>query len=126
MVYLQNFLLRNPETDDLESCIQHWVFKYYQICSNYDTGLTLTIFMTWPNLFPNVSAWHIVMFFQACSPYPMHSGERYRTNGPLVQIYWYIIVNQNTLTKSFKRKSVTAHAQLIFEKLLASCIRCFI
>ena len=46
-------------------------------------------FMTWSNLFPNASAWliqHMVMFFQACSmsAYPMHSGERYRTNGPLV------------------------------------------
>ena len=45
--------------------------------------------MTWPNLFPNASAWvkltqHIVMYFQACSAYPMHSGERYRSNGPLV------------------------------------------
>ena len=31
---------------------------------------------------------HIVMYFQACSysAYPMHSGERYRTIGPLVAI----------------------------------------
>ena len=31
---------------------------------------------------------HIVIYFQACSysAYPMHSGERYRTNGPLVFI----------------------------------------
>ena len=33
------------------------VLKYYQICSNYDHGLTMTIFMTWSKLFPNTSAW---------------------------------------------------------------------
>ena len=37
--------------------IGHRVLKYYQICSNDDTGLTLTIFMTWSNLFRNASAW---------------------------------------------------------------------
>ena len=35
--------------------IQHQVLKVFQICSNDDTGLTLTIFMT-SNLFPNASA----------------------------------------------------------------------
>ena len=32
---------------------------------------------------------HIVMYFQACSnsAYPVHSGERYRINGPLVDDY---------------------------------------
>ena len=52
----KNLLLWDPETDDLEI----WYtapLKYYQICSKYVTGLTLTIFMTWPNLFPNASAW---------------------------------------------------------------------
>ena len=51
----------------------------------------MTIFMTWLNLFPNLLhgwkfIWHIVMYFQVCSnsAYPMHSGERYRTSGPLV------------------------------------------
>ena len=31
---------------------------------------------------------HIVIYFQACSnsAYPMHSGERYRSNGPLAFI----------------------------------------
>ena len=41
----------------LKHGIQHWVPKYYQICSNDGTELTLTIFMTWSNLFPNASAW---------------------------------------------------------------------
>ena len=36
--------------------IQHRVLKYYQICSNDDLGLTLTIFMTWSNLFLSASA----------------------------------------------------------------------
>ena len=53
---LKNLFLRNQETDDLETWHTHRVLKYYQICSNDDTGLTLTIFMTWPNLFPNASA----------------------------------------------------------------------
>ena len=36
--------------------IQHRVLKYYQICSNDETGLTMTIFMTLSNLFPNAFA----------------------------------------------------------------------
>ena len=33
---------------------------------------------------------HILMYFQVCSnsAYPQHSGERYRTNGPLVFTYF--------------------------------------
>ena len=60
--------------------IQHRVLKYYQICSNDDTGQLCFLML--------LHGWqlkqHIVMCFQACSAYPMHSGERYRTNGPLV------------------------------------------
>ena len=36
--------------------IQLPVLKYYQLYSNDDTGLTMTILMTWSNLFPNASA----------------------------------------------------------------------
>ena len=75
--------------------IQHRVLKYYQICSNEDTGLTLTIFMTWSDLFPNT--WvkrivRIVMYFQACfnSAYPMHSSERCGTTGPLDWLIVYM------------------------------------
>ena len=32
---------------------QHRGLDYCQICSNDDTGLTLTIFMTWSDLFSN-------------------------------------------------------------------------
>ena len=48
------FGTKRPMT--LKLGIQHWVIKYNQICSNDDFGLTLTIFMTWSNLFPNASA----------------------------------------------------------------------
>ena len=37
--------------------IQYRVLKYYQICSNDDTRLTLIIFMIWSHLFHNASAW---------------------------------------------------------------------
>ena len=37
--------------------IRHRVLKCYQTCSNDETGLTFTIFMTWSNLFLNASAW---------------------------------------------------------------------
>ena len=40
----------------LKLCIQHRTLKYYQIYSNYDTGLTVTIFMTWSNL-PYAFGW---------------------------------------------------------------------
>ena len=36
--------------------IQYRVLKYYQLCLNDDTGLTLTIFMKW-SFFSNASAW---------------------------------------------------------------------
>ena len=37
--------------------IQHQVLEYNQICSNDDTVLTMTIFITSSNLFPNASVW---------------------------------------------------------------------
>ena len=81
----------------LKLSIQNRVLKYNQSCSNYDTGLTFTIFMTWSNLVPNTSALlliqHRVIYSQACSysAYPVHSGERYRTNGPLVCGYYHCL-----------------------------------
>ena len=64
--------------------VQHQVLKYFQIYSNDDTGLTLTIFMTWSNLFPNTSALvkayteYNQIRFQACSnsAYPMQSSRK--------------------------------------------------
>ena len=51
-IYGKN-LLQNEEADDLEA----WYTNRYQMCSNDDTGLILTILMTWSILFPNASAW---------------------------------------------------------------------
>ena len=52
--------LRNQVADNLETWYTasgNQVLQMYQICSNDDAGLTLTIFMTWSNLFPNDSSW---------------------------------------------------------------------
>ena len=78
------FGTKKPMT--LKLGLQHRVLKYYQICSNDDTGLTLPIFMTWSNLFRIASAWvkaytaysHVFEGY-SYSAYPMHLGERYRT-----------------------------------------------
>ena len=48
---------RTKRTMTLKLGIQHWVLNIYHICSNDDTEFTLTIFMTWSNLFLNTSAW---------------------------------------------------------------------
>ena len=37
--------------------IQHWVLKYYQVCSNDDPGLTTTYFMARSNLVPYAFVW---------------------------------------------------------------------
>ena len=63
-------------TLELGTCIQHRVLEY-------DPRLTLTIFMTGSNLFPNASAWLKAytalrgLYFQVCSnsAYPQHSGK---------------------------------------------------
>ena len=38
----------------------HWVFEYYQVCSNDDPGLTLTYFTARSNLVPYVFVWEKV------------------------------------------------------------------
>ena len=37
--------------------MQHWVLEYYQVCSNDDSGLTLTYFMARSNFVPYVFVW---------------------------------------------------------------------
>ena len=37
--------------------MQHWVLKNYQVCSNDDSGLTLTYFTARSNLVPYVFVW---------------------------------------------------------------------
>ena len=44
----------------LKVCMLHRIFKYYQICSNDDPGLTLTYFTTRSNLVPYVFVWEKV------------------------------------------------------------------
>ena len=41
----------------LKLVMQHWVLKYYQVCSNDDLGLTLTYFTTRSNLVPYAFVW---------------------------------------------------------------------
>ena len=41
----------------LKHNIKHRVLEYYQLVSNDDPGLTMTIFMTGSNLIPYTSVW---------------------------------------------------------------------
>ena len=54
---LKNLILRNQKADDLETCMQHRLFDYYQIFSNDDPGLTLTYFMARSNFVPYTFVW---------------------------------------------------------------------
>ena len=88
---VKNLLLLNQEADDLETWYTASGTLVLPMFSYDDPGLTLTIFMTCSNLFPNASAWMkaykaMLLYFQVCSnsAYPQHSGERYRTSGHLV------------------------------------------
>ena len=91
---LKNLLLRNQEIDDHETWYTASSSEVLPYCSNDDTGLTLTIFVTWPNLFPNASAW-VKLYTAYSHVFPslfstyymyMHSGERYRIKDPLVGV----------------------------------------
>ena len=37
--------------------MQHWLLKYYQVCSSDDPGITLTYFMAMSNLVPYTFVW---------------------------------------------------------------------
>ena len=41
----------------LKVSMQHWVLKYYQVCSNDDAGLTLTYFTAMSNLVHYAFVW---------------------------------------------------------------------
>ena len=49
--------IRNQDADDLETWYTASDTQVQPICSNDDTGLTLSFFMTWSNMFPNASVW---------------------------------------------------------------------
>ena len=54
---LQNLLLWNQEADDIETWYTASGTRVPSVFSYDDPGLTLTIFMTRSNLFPNAFAW---------------------------------------------------------------------
>ena len=54
---LKNLLLWNQKADDLELSMQLQVLEYYHVCSNDDSGLTLTYFMARSNLVPYAFVW---------------------------------------------------------------------
>ena len=89
----KNHLLRNQEADDLET----WYIYSIGYSSTTKFVQMMTLGWPWPFLWHGqicflmlLHGWklvqHIVKYFQACSnsAYPMHTDERYRTNGPLV------------------------------------------
>ena len=53
----KNLLLRNQEADDLETWYTASGTRVLPMFSYDDPGLTLSIFMTGSNMFPNASAW---------------------------------------------------------------------
>ena len=57
MKSFKNLLLRNQEADDLETWYIASGTRVLPMFSYDDFGLTLTIFMTGSDLFPNVFAW---------------------------------------------------------------------
>ena len=57
MKNFKNLLLRNQEADDLETWYTASGIRVLLMYSYDDPRLTLTIFMTGSNFFPNASAW---------------------------------------------------------------------
>ena len=58
MVKHEQFFFSGTERPmTLKVDIQHRVLEYYQVCSNDDSGLTLTYFMTRSNYIPYAFVW---------------------------------------------------------------------
>ena len=53
----KNFFSGTKRLMTLKVCMQHWVLKCYQFCSNDDPGLILTCFMARSNLVPYAFVW---------------------------------------------------------------------
>ena len=115
----KNIFLPNHEADDFET----WY------TASGTRVLTIFHMMTlgWPWLFlwqgqicfrMLLHGWKLIqhwvlMYFQVCSnsTYPQHSGERYRTNGPLVVHYlWNFVLN---LANKRQRKVIIRHVSLL-------------
>ena len=75
----------------LKVCMQHWVFKYYQVYSNDDPGLTMTYFMARPNLVPYAFVWEKVKtmdFSETFKVYDIKVGRRSQLN-EYMKLYEY-------------------------------------
>ena len=57
MGWVNEHLFKWSRSMTLKVGMQHLVLKYYQVCSNDDTGLTLTYFMAGSNLVPYAFVW---------------------------------------------------------------------
>ena len=71
--------------------IQHWVLKYYQICSNDDPGLTLTYFTARSNLVSYAFVWQkgkIMDFSETVVVYDIKVGRFSQLNG-YMNLYEY-------------------------------------
>ena len=71
---------------------------------------------------------HIVMYILVCSAYPVHSGERYRTNGPLIYSYNRKCLNSissqcalGTCKSSFERKPEDHPNYFKWQKTFQKC-----
>ena len=51
------FFSRTKRLMTLKLSMQHWVLKYYEVCSNDNPGLTLTYFMARSTLVPYAFVW---------------------------------------------------------------------
>ena len=107
----KNIFLWNQEADDFET--------WYTASGTQVLTIFHMMILGWPWLFlwqGQICFWMllhgwkliqhwVLMYFQVCSnsTYPQHSGERYRTNGPLVyQIFFKLAGNQNRHKTSVK------------------------
>ena len=74
--------------------IQHRVFKYYQVCSNDDLGLTVTYFTARSNLVPYSFVWeksNIIEFSETIVVYDIKVGRFIQLN-EYMNLYDYLFI----------------------------------
>ena len=110
------FGTKRPMT--LKRCIQHRIgYSSTTNISYDDLGLTLTIFMTGSNLFPNVSAW--VKAYTALSAYVLRSlflSTQVSDTGPVV--LWFAMANQEETSSKCSSGTYWKNYHLIGRKEL--------
>ena len=97
------FGAKRPMT--LKLGIQHRVLEYYQCFHMMILGWPLPFLWQIQICFQMLlHGWKLIqhwalMYFQVCSDsaYPQHSGERYRTNGPLVKLFLCVLYVRSIL-----------------------------